>query len=243
MKPTFYIEARDLCIAYPQKRRFGFTGSPRETLVLDGVSFRLEEGARLGLLGRNGAGKSTLLRALAGIYPPIRGSLEVQGTVASIFNVTLGIVPEATGYENIYLRGTLLGLSFKEIATLVPQIVEFSELEKWIHRPVEEYSSGMTLRLAFSITTAVHTDILLLDEWLGAGDAWFLKKARQRMADLVDQAGILVLATHNVQLMRENCNLALFLDDGIVRALGPIDEVVPIYRDVTGIPKPIGADL
>lgn len=227
------IAAQDLTIAYPVAHASVHSpGGSKNHVALDQVSFSLGPGERLGLLGRNGSGKSTLLKTLAGVYPPVSGSLTVEGSVAAIFNASLGFETQATGLENIYLRGAMLGMKFAEIRAIVPEIIEFSELGDWIHAPIETYSSGMALRLAFSITTAVRSDILLLDEWLGAGDAAFLQKARARMSEMVEDASILVLATHNLQLMKSQCNQALVLDDGRVKFLGDIDQAAAIYTDL-----------
>lgn len=227
------IVADALTVEYPASRAgVRNTGGVGKHLALDGVSFTLAPGERLGLLGRNGSGKSTLLKALAGVYPPVQGSLTVEGSVAAIFNASLGFERQATGLENIYLRGAMLGLKFDDIRAIVPEVIEFSELGDWINAPIETYSSGMALRLAFSITTAIRSDILLLDEWLGAGDAAFLRKARARMSEMVEDASILVLTTHNLQLMRSQCNQALVLDDGQVKFLGDIDQAEIVYKDL-----------
>lgn len=222
-----HIRAKQIDVAYPLRRSFGIGGSKSHQInALDGVSFEIENGDRVGLLGRNGAGKSTLLRTLAGIYPPQSGELSIEGEVASIFNASLGFIPQATGYENIFLRGAVLGMGFAEIERQVPYIEEFSELGDWLGQPVQNYSSGMALRLAFSITTAIRSDILLLDEWLGAGDAQFIAKARMRMNELIESAGILVLATHNLNLMRQVCNRAFLFESGRLVLAGTVEEVI-----------------
>lgn len=227
------VEARDLRIEMPTRRAtVRNPGDSGRFAALDGVSFSLGPGQRLGLLGRNGSGKTTLLKTLAGVYPPTSGTLTVQGEVAAVFNASLGFEKDATGLENIFLRCALLGMRFDEIKALVPEIVEFSELGDWIHEPVDRYSSGMALRLAFSITTAIRSDILLLDEWLGAGDAAFLRKARKRMQEMVEDAKILILATHNLPLMRSQCTNALVLEDGAVRFMGDIESAIAIYEDL-----------
>ncbi len=226
------ITAREVTITFPLRRAgVRSTGDRIEHKALDTVSFTLEAGARVGLLGRNGSGKSTLLRTLAGVYPPSSGTLDVHGKTAAIFNAALGFVPDATGLENIYLRGAMLGLSFDDIRALTPGIVEFSELGSWVHEPIHRYSSGMALRLAFSITTAIRSDILLLDEWLGAGDAAFLRKARARMQTMVEDASIVVLATHNLNLMRSQCNQAMVLEEGQLVFFGDLDVAVEKYQE------------
>ncbi|WP_421922004.1 ABC transporter ATP-binding protein [Maricaulis maris] len=226
------IDVKHLRIAYPIRRGFKRASgeSTHHVDALQDVSFNLKHGDRLGLLGRNGSGKSTLLKALAGIYPPSGGTITIKGKVASIFNASLGFVPQATGYENILLRGTLLGMSYDQVQALIPYVTEFSELGDWLTQPVASYSSGMALRLAFAITTAVESDILLLDEWLGAGDAQFLRKARARMSELVERAGILVLATHNLGLMKNTCNKVAVIDEGKLVHFGPADDIIPLYQ-------------
>jgi len=234
--PDVHVTLDDLSISYPLSQSPWRT---EQTLALHGVSLKLTQGDKLGLLGRNGSGKSTMLRAVAGIFPPVSGTIETCGSIASIFNASLGFVPKASGYENIFLRGAVLGMKLSEIRELVPYIKEFSELGDWIHRPVMNYSSGMALRLAFSITTAIRCDILLLDEWLGAGDAAFLQKARRRMTEMIEEAGILILATHNTVLMREVCNKLLVLDEGRMAYFGDLDEGLEMYRTQPAPARPI----
>ena len=149
--------------------------------ALNDVSFELREGDRVGIVGHNGSGKSTLLRVLAGAYEPVSGTIEVQGQVASMLNITLGLDYEATGYENIFLRGVIMGYTPKEIEPLVDEIVAFSELGDYIDMPMRTYSSGMSVRLAFAVSTCVKADILLMDEWLSVGDEGFKVKARERL--------------------------------------------------------------
>jgi lipopolysaccharide transport system ATP-binding protein len=182
--------------------------------ALNGVSFELREGDRVGLVGHNGSGKTTLLRVLAGAYEPLAGSIEVNGRVASMLSISLGMDPEATGYENIFLRAAIMGMRPREIAPLVEEIREFSELGDYLHMPLRTYSSGMAMRLAFAISTCVDADIILMDEWLSVGDASFAEKAAQRLARVLDRAKILVLASHNEPLIRKNCNKIMRLDHG-----------------------------
>lgn len=193
--------------------------------ALRNISFELKPGDRLGLLGRNGSGKSTLLRVLAGVYPPSSGRVELRGRAAPMFNVGLGVRPEASGRRNIILRGLLNGLTRKEAEAKVDEIIEFTELGPYIDMPVRTYSSGMAMRLAFATATSFSPQILLLDEWIGAGDEGFQAKATKRMGDLVAQAGITVIASHKRQLIKKVCNLGLWLDAGEMRAIGPIEDV------------------
>jgi len=184
--------------------------------ALDKVSFDWREGDRVGLVGHNGSGKTTLLRAIAGIYEPSEGRLESRGRIASMLSVSVGMEQEATGYENIYLRGTIMGLTRREIAAKVEEISAFSELGDYLDMPIRTYSSGMSMRLAFAISTSVDADILLMDEWLSVGDAAFAQKAQARLTELVGRAKILVLASHNLDLVQSNCSKIIYLEHGRV---------------------------
>ncbi len=199
--------------------------------ALQNVNFTLSDGDRLGIIGPNGAGKSTLLRLLAGIFHPTNGIVSVDGRVSSLFTSGVGMDLEDSGYENIYTCGLYLGLSNKEIHQIVPEIEEFTELGDFLSLPVRTYSTGMMVRLAFAITTAIHPEILLLDEGLGAGDAKFAEKANQRVNDLIGRASILVIASHSDNLIEKFCNKAMFLNEGQLIALGPVDEVTTLYRE------------
>lgn len=199
--------------------------------LLDGVSFTLSPGERLGLIGPNGAGKSTLLRVIAGIYTPSSGRLTVNGTAKGLFDISLGMHQEATGLENIYLRGLQMGLSLKDIRALVPEVVAFSELEGAIETPLATYSTGMRLRLAIAVSTMIEPDILLLDEWIGAGDARFNAKVRARMMHLVEGSRGLVIATHNTELMRSLCTHGLVLEKGRVVFSGEVGAALSAYAE------------
>ena len=199
------------------------------SVILDDVSFQLNPGERLGLIGANGSGKSTLLRMLAGIYQPTTGELIVNGSAKGIFDISLGMNAEATGLENIYMRGLQMGLKLAEIKALVPGIVGFAELEEAIDNPYNTYSSGMRLRLAFSVSTMVDPDILLLDEWIGAGDARFRDRVKVRMDAIVEKSRGLVLASHNTGLMKSLCSHGLLLSKGKMVFLGDLDEALECY--------------
>ena len=201
-----------------------------KVIALQNVSLDLSDGDRVALIGDNGAGKSTLLRVLAGVYQPVAGSVHLDGTVSTVFNMQLGIDPEATGYENITLRGLVMGLTRDQIAQSTEAIASFSELGPYLAMPVHTYSSGMVLRLAFAISTSIEPDILLLDEWIGAGDVHFIQKARQRLRTLIRQSNILVVASHRLDLIRELCTKAVLLDRGVVRLIGPVEDVLAHYR-------------
>lgn len=187
--------------------------------AISGASFEFRNGDRVGLVGHNGSGKSTLLRVLAGTYEPVRGELEVEGSIASMLNITLGMDPEATGYENIFMRAALMGLGRAAAEKLVEQVVDFSELGNYIDMPMRTYSSGMAMRLAFAISTCVTPDILLMDEWLSVGDAEFSVKAKQRLDSLIGKSSILVLASHDEALIRGNCNRILHLSHGEITSI------------------------
>jgi lipopolysaccharide transport system ATP-binding protein len=206
-------------------------GEQRRVTVraLSDITARLEVGDRVGLVGHNGSGKSTLLKLLAGIYRPTSGTLSREGVVGSLLDISLGMSPDATGRENIYLRGVLQGLSRREITRLVPGIIEFSGLGDFIELPMRTYSSGMLLRLAFSISTVLSPDILLMDEWLAVGDAEFQLKAEERLHEVVSRTSILVIASHSANLIRSQCNRVLYLEHGRLIADGTPDEVLPQY--------------
>ncbi len=197
--------------------------------ALSDISFTIEAGERVAILGRNGSGKTTLLQVLAGIYPPQTGSVTARGTTTSIVNINLGMRSEATGHRNITLRGLATGRSRAEIEAKRDEIAAFSGLGDFLHLPVDTYSAGMRMRLNFAIATAFDPDILILDEWLSAGDAEFQKLASKRMTRFVSSAGILVLASHSRRLLEQNCERAIWLDQGRIRADGPIVDVMNEY--------------
>jgi lipopolysaccharide transport system ATP-binding protein len=197
--------------------------------ALTDVSFSLREGDKVALLGHNGAGKSTMLRALGRVYSPTKGTAEIVGEIGSLIDISLGINPEATGRENVYIRGQLLGLTKQEISDNYAEIVEFAELGDFMEMPVRTYSSGMHLRLAFAVSTVVRPEILLMDEWLSVGDADFQHKAEARLRNLVSETKILAIATHSRELVEAVCNRAIWLEHGQIKMDGPIAEVVPAY--------------
>lgn len=197
--------------------------------ALKGVSVSFENGDRIGLVGGNGSGKSTLLRTIAGIYEPDAGKISVAGNVMPLLDLGLGFDNDLTGRENIRLRGMYLGIKPSKANSLVPEIAAFSELGDYIDLPVRTYSSGMMMRLSLGVATALEPDILLMDEWLMAGDAQFMEKARARLAGFVERARIMVLASHSEQIIREWCNKALLLRAGSVVAFGSVDDVFSQY--------------
>jgi homopolymeric O-antigen transport system ATP-binding protein len=222
-------------LASSTKGNFAHDAFDRVTVhALRELNFTIERGDRVALLGANGAGKTTLLRVLAGIFEPTCGSVEIDGRVSALLNVSVGLNPEATGRENIILRGMYMDMHPKQMRQHAEEIIEFTELGDYIDMPARTYSAGMMVRLAFAISTCVPPEILLMDEWLSAGDARFLAKAKQRMADFVNRSSILVLASHSMELLREWCRTGIFLDHGSVAAAGPVDEVIAAYEASIG---------
>lgn len=198
--------------------------------ALKNISIEIANGERVGLLGHNGAGKSTLLKTIAGLYPISSGNLIVQGKVRSLLNLSLGFEPDATGRENILFRGLLLGLSPFLMRKKELEIVEFADLGEFIDYPIKTYSAGMMVRLAFAITTSVGGDVLLLDEIIGAGDANFMTKAKQRITALIEKSEILVLATHDLGTMSALCQRGLVLSHGELAYDGPISSAIEYYK-------------
>jgi len=175
------------------------------------ISLNLKPGDRLGVTGPNGSGKTTLLRTIAGIYAPTHGVMNIKGRISSLLDVSFGLDPEATGLENIRMRGVLMGLTLNQIKSLEDEIADFTELGKFINLPVRSYSSGMNMRLGFAVSTAIPSDILLLDEWLSVGDADFSKKAEKRLNDMMKKSEIVIMASHDHQLIKKTCNQFLKL--------------------------------
>ena len=205
-------------------------GNRLRVRALENVSLAFEHGDRVALVGRNGAGKTTLLRVLTGAYEPTRGRVWRHGRTASLLNISLGIDSEATGYENIMTRGLFLGLMPEQVRERMEDVAAFTELGDYLAMPVHTYSSGMRVRLAFAVCTCFDPEILLMDEWLSAGDRAFFEKARRRLEEFVDRAGILVLASQNPALLRRVCSTGVVLDAGKVGASGPIDDVLREFR-------------
>lgn len=182
--------------------------------ALDTINLKIGQGERVGLIGHNGSGKSTLLRLLCGVYEPTAGTVHSSGSVGSLIDISLGTDPEATGRENIYLRGRLLGIPKEIINEQVDDIIDFSELGNFVDMPLRTYSSGMHLRLAFAVSTLLRPDILLMDEWLSVGDEGFKQKVEARMEALLTNAEILVIASHVPEIILNNCNRVIWLEHG-----------------------------
>jgi ABC-2 type transport system ATP-binding protein/lipopolysaccharide transport system ATP-binding protein len=198
--------------------------------ALDGVSFEILEGDRIGLLGHNGSGKTTLLRTLAGIYEPTSGVIQTNGRVFPLFDLQLGMDPDATGIENIWMRGKMLGLSTSQIRDGLDDIANFTELGEYLYMPIRAYSTGMALRLAFAISTAIVPEILVLDEMIGAGDAAFIARADARLKTFLARTGILVIASHSMPILRQWCNKGMLLEQGKLVAFGPLEDVASVYE-------------
>ncbi|MGO9094517.1 MAG: ABC transporter ATP-binding protein [Bryobacteraceae bacterium] len=198
--------------------------------ALKDITLEIDCGERVGLVGLNGAGKSTLLKVLAGIYPPTTGRVERQGHVCPMFEFATGFEMNQSGWDNIRIRGLLLGMSPKEIEEKLHQIAEFTELGEFLSYPVRTYSSGMFIRLAFAVSTSINPEILLLDEVMGAGDIRFAEKAKQRMMKFMEQGKVLVFASHSFDLLNNFCERTIWLDKGRVVADGPTLEVTRMYR-------------
>jgi ABC-type polysaccharide/polyol phosphate transport system ATPase subunit len=201
-----------------------------EVRALEGVSLEVRRGERVGILGHNGAGKSTMLKVLAGIYPPTTGTRIVEGRISSLFDITLGFEPEASGWENIKFRSYLQGETPATLKGHVQEIAEFSELGDFLDMPVRYYSAGMMVRLAFSISTAIEPEILLIDEALGAGDLNFQQKARTRMREMMSKAQLIVMVSHDLNALADFCDRLIWMDHGQVRQVGPPDEIIPAYK-------------
>lgn len=205
------------------------TGAKAYAALTD-INLNITAGERVGVIGPNGAGKSTLLRLMNGIYPPTEGRVRVRGKVSGLFQMGLGMQLDSSGLDNIVLNGMLSGQTREAIEQNIPSIVEFCDLGEFLERPLRTYSQGMAMRVKFACATAFSPDILLLDEWLGAGDSEFQLKARDRMDRLVSEANIVVFATHNIPLMKQFCSKAIWLAAGSQMMFGEIDDVLSERR-------------
>ena len=240
------ITTKDACVDFPifdaksrslKKTVMGVVGGNIDSgakvpiiEALRNISVHLEHGARVGLVGHNGAGKSTLLRLFSGIYEPTRGTAEIRGRVAPVFDLGVGMDPEISGLENIIIRGLFLGMSRREMERRVDEIAEFTELGDYLSMPLRTYSTGMRVRLALGVVTSIDPEILLLDEGIGAVDAEFLAKARDRLNELVERSGILVFASHSDEFLADLCDSAIWMDQGSIREHGPLRDVLQHYK-------------
>lgn len=198
--------------------------------ALKDITFSLNKGDRLGLIGHNGAGKSSLLKVLAKIYTPSSGDIHIHGNSNCLFDLMMGMDPELTGYENIFLRGRLAGLSKKKILTIIDQVVSFAEIGDFLKMPLKTYSAGMQIRLAFGIISNISSEILLIDEIINVGDAQFMQKAHAKLEELIDASEILVLSSHEISILKKFCNKVLWLNHGKMVLFGAIDDVVASYN-------------
>lgn len=205
------------------------TSSCSDFFAVKNMSFTIKAGDRVGIVGHNGAGKSTLLKTLCRVYEPSGGTLTIDGNIAPLLEIGAGFHPEFTGRENIFLNGAILGYHKRYLETISPEVIAFAELEDFIDTPVKYYSTGMYMRLAFSLATAMHPDILILDEIFAGGDAAFIAKARARMHELIDKANIMIMVSHDHRLIETLCNRVLWLDHGRLVADGAPTEVVERY--------------
>ena len=209
-----------------------------EVQALRNINLELHEGDRVGIIGHNGAGKTTLLKLLAGIYPPTSGDLEIEGRVSTLLDIGVGIESDATGWANIAYRSYLQGLTPKEVRQRRQRIAEFSELGEFLNIPVRFYSSGMLVRLCFSIATEIEPEILLIDEILSAGDLSFQEKAHRRILELIHNSRLLVIATHDMVTVPKLCTRMVWLDHGHIVMQGDPQEVVEAYKEfMTSSPR------
>ncbi|AUS78660.1 ABC transporter ATP-binding protein [Actinoalloteichus sp. AHMU CJ021] len=230
--PIFDAKSRSLKKAVLNKAG-GKIGTDSKVPVIEAlrdINISVAHGDRVGLVGHNGAGKSTLLRLLSGIYEPTRGHSRIVGKVAPVFDLGVGLDPEMNGIENIMIRGLFLGMTRKQMESRVDEIAEFTELGDYLSMPLRTYSTGMRVRLALGVVTSIDPEILLLDEGIGAVDASFLAKARDRLNDLVKRSGLLVFASHADEMLMELCTKAIWMDKGQVRMQGPIRDVLTAYK-------------
>jgi ABC-2 type transport system ATP-binding protein len=231
--PIFDAKSRSLKKAFLGKAGGAIGRNESNVVVIEAlreITLSLKEGDRVGLVGHNGAGKSTLLRLLSGIYEPTRGSSYIQGRVAPVFDLGVGMDPEISGYENIIIRGMFLGQTRKQMQAKVDEIADFTELGEYLSMPLRTYSTGMRVRLAMGVVTSIDPEILLLDEGIGAVDAAFLERAKGRLKDLVDRAGLLVFASHSNEFLARLCNTAMWIDHGTIKMSGGIEDVVRAYE-------------
>src|SRR3954452_14301413 len=241
------IETRDASVAFPifdaksrslKKAVLGMVGGninseDQEVPVIEalrGITLTIGDGDRVALVGHNGAGKSSRLRLLSGIYEPTSGTALVEGRVAPIFDLGVGMDPEISGYEDIMIRGLFLGMSRKQMESRVDEIAAFTELGDFLAMPLRTYSTGMRVRLALGVVTSIDPEILLFDEGIGAVDGSFLDKARSRLTQLVERAGLLVFASHSDELLGQLCNKAIWMEHGRIKQQGGLREVLTAYK-------------
>lgn len=235
----YAIEVNDLCINYQGLKSYSIkknflTGKRNKTETFEAVkhvSFKLKKGEILGIVGKNGSGKSTMLKAIAGIFSPNSGSIDLHGNTISLLSIGVGFDRELSGRENIYLSGMLLGFSEQQIKERIDDIITFSELEKFIDAPVRTYSSGMHSKLAFSITAILETDIMLIDEVLSVGDSRFKKKSFNKMKELItDKDRTVIIVSHAEDTIASLCDKVLWINDGEMMGFGDTEEILAQYQ-------------
>lgn len=249
MSSGCYIDMKNVYMSYPSNvynarsikedvfsliSRKKTKGLLKDVNALNDFSLTVKEGERVGVIGHNGAGKSTLLKTIAGIYPIESGTIDVNGKIRALFEISLGFDLESTGRENILYRGLLLGASPEEMKEKTDEIIEFAELGDFIDYPVKAYSSGMAVRLAFAVSTCIDGEVLLLDEVLGTGDAKFYQKATQRVFNLMDNAKLMVFVTHDLAAMQKVCNRAILMEHGRILFDGSPEDAVKEYHATYG---------
>lgn len=234
------IEVKDLSICYKGIHSFSIKqnllhrGKHKTEMfeAVKGVSFEVEKGQILGIIGKNGSGKSTMLRAIGGIFSPDRGTIDLKGNTVSLLSIGVGFQTELSGRENIILSGMLLGFAEAEIREKMDEIIEFADIGAFIDRPVRTYSSGMHSKLAFAITAILETNIMLIDEVLSVGDAKFKKKSYQKMKELIsDDTRTVIIVSHNTTTIKELCDKLMWMHDGEIKMIGPVDEVLEKYLE------------
>lgn len=239
MKKEAAITVKNLHISYRGLKKFSikrslFKGKKNSKEIFEavkGISFEVEKGKILGFIGRNGSGKSTTLRALAGIFSPDKGSINLHGNSVSLLSIGVGFQPKLTGYENIYLSGMLLGFSESQIKEKEKEIIEFADIGDFIYKPVKTYSSGMHSKLAFAITAILETDIMLIDEVLSVGDAAFKEKSYNKMKELIsDENRTVVIVSHSLDTIKNLCNEVLWLHNGEIKMMGEPEKVIEEYK-------------
>lgn len=206
------------------------TNSVRAIKALSDLTFQINEGERVGIIGLNGAGKSTLLRTVGGIYPIKRGRRIVEGSICALFDIAIGFEPDATGWQNVYFRSYLQGETPKTIRNKLKDIEEFTELGNFLNLPIRCYSTGMLTRLAFAVATARCSEILLIDEVFGTGDLVFQKKADARMREFLHKARIVIMVGHNLEFLQEFCTTIIWLHKGQIHAVGPTRQIIQAYK-------------
>lgn len=238
-KKNIAVTVKDLHISYRGLKKTSIRSSLKNIRgkieryeAIKGVSFEIEEGKILGIIGQNGAGKSTLLRAIAGIFSPDKGSINLHGNSISLLSIGVGFNRKLTGRENIYLSGMLLGFDEKTIAEKEQKIIDFADIGEFINKPVKVYSSGMYSKLAFAITAILETDIMLIDEVLSVGDTKFREKSYNKMKELIsDEKRTVIIVSHSLDTIKDLCDEMLWLDKGEVKMQGKVEEVLPKYKE------------